>query len=76
MGPVKNSLYSVQQKPDTGTVPLESFRTKRHKHRLDVIPGYARLHRVMEYFFQRFTVFAGHINLVSLFDTCVNDFVS
>jgi hypothetical protein len=74
MRPVKNSLDSVQQKPDTGAVPFESFSTKRHKHRLDVIPDYAGLHRVMKYFFQRLTVLAGHTDLVSFFDIFVNWF--
>lgn len=71
---MKNSLDSIQHKSDTGAVPLESFRTKRHKHRLNVIPDYAGLDRVMEYFFQRLAMFAGHINLVSLYDIFVNGF--
>ena len=72
---MKNSLDPIQQKPDTGAASLESFRTKRHKQRLNVIPDYAGLHRVMEYFFQRLAMLAGHINLVSLSDIFVNGFV-
>jgi hypothetical protein len=74
-GPVKSRLYTVQKKPDTGAVPLESFRTQCHKQCLDVIPQDAGFHRVMENGFQRLAVLAGHMKLVSLSDTFVNDFV-
>jgi hypothetical protein len=75
MGPVKNSLYTVQKEPHSGAVALETFRTQRHEQRLDVIPDYAGIHRVVENSFQRFAVLTGHKDLVSLYDTVVNGFI-
>jgi hypothetical protein len=72
MGPVKSGLYAVQKKPYAGAVPLESFSTQRHEQRLDVIPDYAGVQRVVANRLQRFAVLTGHKNLVSLYDTVVN----
>jgi len=75
MGPVKRSFYAVQKKSYPGAVTLESFRTQCHEQRLDVIPDYAGVHRIVENCFQRFAVLTGHKDLVSLSDTVVNDIV-
>jgi hypothetical protein len=75
MWPVKNSLYTVQQEPYPRAVPFETFRTQRHEQRLDVIPDYAGIYRVVENSFQRLAVLTGHKDLVSLSDTVVNGFI-